>query len=103
MSGLKAGFARLDATPMLGIPVRGYYQVRLADGVLDPIELNALAISCGGNTAVLITLDTCAIDEDETNAFLAAASAAHRSGSDSKTAVHSHVYHAFFWNAICAF
>ena len=48
MSGLKAGFARLDATPMLGIPVRGYYQVRLADGVLDPIELNALAISCGG-------------------------------------------------------
>ena len=76
MSGLKAGFARLDVTPMLGIPVRGYYQVRLADGVLDPIELNALAISCGGNTTVLITLDTCAIDEDETNAFLAAASAA---------------------------
>lgn len=76
MSCLKAGFARLDATPMLGIPVRGYYQVRLADGVLDPIELNALAISCGGNTAVLITLDTCAIDEDEANAFLAAASAA---------------------------
>lgn len=76
MSGLKAGFARLDVTPMLGIPIRGYYKVRLADGVLDPLEVNALALSCGGNTAVLITLDTCAIDEDETNAFLAAVSGA---------------------------
>ena len=76
MSGLKAGFARLDVTPMLGISLRGYYQVRLADGVLDPLELNALALSCSGNTAVLITLDTCAIDEDEINAFLASVSAA---------------------------
>ncbi len=76
MNGLKAGFARLDVTPMLGIPIRGYYKVRLADGVLDPLEANALALSCGGNTAVLIALDTCAIDEDEINAFLTAVSEA---------------------------
>ena len=75
MSNLLAGFARVDVTPMLGISLRGYYQVRLADGVLDPLEINALAVKCGDDTAVLMTLDTCAINNDEAVAFLNAASA----------------------------
>ena len=29
----KAGFARVDATPPLGIPIVGYFHKRVADGV----------------------------------------------------------------------
>ena len=39
---LKAGFARLDMTPPFGSPLAGYYEMRDADGVRDPIYLKAL-------------------------------------------------------------
>ena len=52
-----AGFARLDITPPLGIPLTGYYRSRYADGVLDPLEINALAVSDGEKKAVLLRLD----------------------------------------------
>ncbi len=54
---LKAGFARVDVTPPLGTPLHGYYRDRFADGVLDPIELNCVALSDGENTAVIVTGD----------------------------------------------
>ena len=54
---LKAGFARLDITPPLGSPMAGYFADRRAEGILDPIELVALALSDGENTAVYITGD----------------------------------------------
>ena len=34
----RAGFARVDTTPPLGISMPGYFSQRLADGVLDPIN-----------------------------------------------------------------
>ena len=37
MNTLLAGFARVNITPMMGIPVVGYYKERLADGVLDDL------------------------------------------------------------------
>lgn len=54
---LSAGFARVDVTPPLGNPLAGYFTARSADGILDPIELNALAISDGQNTGLVITGD----------------------------------------------
>ena len=54
---MKAGFARLDMTPPLGTPLAGYYSQRLAEDVLDPLSLNAIALSDGETTAVLITAD----------------------------------------------
>ncbi len=54
---LKAGFARVDITPPLGTPLHGYFRDRYADGVLDPIELNCVALSDGENTAVVLTAD----------------------------------------------
>ena len=54
---MKAGFGRLDMTPPLGTPLAGYYSQRLANGVLDPLSLNALALSDGESTAVMITAD----------------------------------------------
>ncbi len=34
---MKAGFARIDITPPLGSKLQGYYNVRYADGILDPL------------------------------------------------------------------
>ena len=54
---LKAGFSRLDVTPPLGSYLAGYFHDRYAKGILDPIELNAIAVSDGENTALIITAD----------------------------------------------
>lgn len=59
--GLSAGFARLDITPNLGIGISGYYVPRVASGVLDPLEANALALKCGANALVLISVDNCGL------------------------------------------
>ena len=54
---LKAGFSRVDITPPLGTYLSGYFTDRYADGILDPIELNAVAVSHDGETVVLIAAD----------------------------------------------
>lgn len=59
---LKVGFARVNVTPSMGINICGYFKVRLADGVLDELEINALAVSAGENTALLLTVDNCGIE-----------------------------------------
>ncbi len=64
---LEAGFARLDITPEFGgIPLRGYAASdrRLARRVLDPLEVNAVALRCGKETCVMLTLDICSIYDD---------------------------------------
>lgn len=53
----KVGFSRLDITPPFGTPLAGYFTARQVDGVLDPIELNAIAVNDGENTAVIIAAD----------------------------------------------
>ena len=71
---MKAGFARLDMTPPLGTPLAGYYSQRLAKDVLDPLSLNAIALSDGESTAVLITADMLGIRRaytDEIRALVA--------------------------------
>lgn len=54
---LKAGFARLDVTPPLGAELSGYFYVRNAKGVLDPLYLNAVAVSNGTDTVILMAID----------------------------------------------
>lgn len=54
---LKAGFARLDITPPLGAELSGYFYARHASGVLDPLEINAVAVSNGTDTAILMAID----------------------------------------------
>ena len=53
----KAGFARVDVTPPLGTELTGYFEKRISDGIIDPIELNALAINDGKKSALIITSD----------------------------------------------
>lgn len=61
MNNLKAGFARVNVTPMMGIPINGYFIDRLADGVLDELEINALALEAGEKRAILMAIDSCSI------------------------------------------
>ena len=59
MNTLQAGFGRVNITPMMGIGVVGYFVPRFADGVLDELYANALAVEAGGEKAVLLALDHC--------------------------------------------
>ena len=52
-----AGFARLDVTPPLGIPIPGYFSKRISDGVLDPLCVECVAVSDGTNAALIYTVD----------------------------------------------
>ena len=56
-NNLMVGYARVNATPMLGIQLRGYYRVRRAEAVLDEIEICALALAAGDTKLVAITMD----------------------------------------------
>ena len=69
---LKAGYARIDITPPLGVNISGYFVERIADTVLDPLEACALAVSDGKKTAVLITLDTLGLYDDIADPWRAA-------------------------------
>ena len=60
---LKAGFGCVDITPPLGIELRGYFQERRARGILDSLCLRALALTCGTQTTVLLSMDVCAVEE----------------------------------------
>lgn len=63
MSQLFAGFSRVNITPMLGIFVTGYFKPRYADGVLDELEINTIALSCGDAKALLMSADLCGINQ----------------------------------------
>ena len=53
----KAGFARVDATPPLGIPMVGYFNRRNATSILDPLCVECVAVSDGENTALIYSVD----------------------------------------------
>ena len=61
MSNLSVGFGRANITPPMDIDVNGYFKIRKAEGVLDELEVNAVAISDGNKTALLIAVDNCGI------------------------------------------
>ena len=49
MNCLKVGFGRVNITPMLGIPMEGYFTPRFAESILDDLELNVLALGGQGS------------------------------------------------------
>ena len=64
MNTLQAGFSRVNITPVLGTEITGYFHARYAEGVLDELEINALALSDGQNKIVLMSADLCYIGKD---------------------------------------
>ncbi len=57
MNNIKAGFSRVNVTPMLGIPVAGYFIPRYAEGILDELEVNTIALECAGTKALMLSID----------------------------------------------
>lgn len=57
MTRYTAGFARLDITPFLGVPMAGSWNARGVKGVLDPLYVNAVAFGDGEKSALLISAD----------------------------------------------
>ena len=76
MNTLSAGFSRVNITPMMGIGIVGYFVPRFADGVLDELYVNALALEASGEKAVLLTLDNCGICREVAMDFTASISKA---------------------------
>ena len=69
MNTLSAGFARVNVTPMMGIGIIGYFVPRFAEGVLDELYVNALALEAGGEKVVLLSLDNCGIAREVAQDF----------------------------------
>ncbi len=53
----KVGFARTDITPPLGVNMPGYFKVRHAKKVLDPLQVNCVAFNDGRKTAFIMQID----------------------------------------------
>ena len=61
MNKLQAGFSRVDVTPPLGIAINGYFVPRNADKILDALEVNCVALGCGQEKVLLMSIDNLGI------------------------------------------
>lgn len=57
MNKLNVGFARTNITPMRQIELAGYFVKRQMSGVLDELEINALALESEGKRILMIAAD----------------------------------------------
>ena len=53
----------------MGIDITGYYKVRKAEGVLDDLYVNALALSAGENIVLLCCFDLVGLRNEGCNVF----------------------------------
>jgi hypothetical protein len=62
---IKAGFARTDVTPQLGVRLGGYgVKERPAEEILDRLHATAVVLEQDGRSAAIINLDWICIEED---------------------------------------
>ena len=59
----KAGYAKTDITPPLGVYMPGYFHARYAREILDPCEAVCVAFSDGKTKAVVMQLDTLGLSD----------------------------------------
>ena len=62
MNQFKVGYAAANIDPMTGIEVCGYYQVRISEGNLDPLEVCVTALELGEKRVAMIALDLCYLE-----------------------------------------
>lgn len=67
MNKLYAGFGRANITPALGVYMHGYFHARYAEGVLDELEANVLALSVDDTRVLVVILDVCGVPRKEVN------------------------------------
>ena len=54
----------MNVNPMLGIPINGYFMPRYAEGILDDLEIVAVALACGDSKTLLMTIDNLHVPTD---------------------------------------
>ena len=59
MNKLQAGFSRLNINPPMGTPINGYYIHRHVEGILDDLEVVALALKVDDAITVMLSIDVC--------------------------------------------
>ena len=64
-----AGFARLDITPHLGVPISGGWKMRTGSGLWDPLYVCAVAFGDGERSAVVLSLDNLGMGGDQGLSF----------------------------------
>ena len=57
MNTLQAGYSKVNVNPMLGIPINGYFKPRYAEGILDDLEIVAVALACDETKTLLMAID----------------------------------------------
>ena len=62
MNTLQAGFSRVNITPPLGTEIVGYFHARYAEGVLDELEINTVALAAGDSKVLLMSADLCFVN-----------------------------------------
>ena len=72
MKELKAGFGRVNITPPMGVDIVGYFIKRNADGVLDELEANAVALALGDKKVLLMSVDHCGLFKSIIDGFKSA-------------------------------
>jgi hypothetical protein len=61
---LRAGAAAVRITPPAGIPMAGYYRIRLAEGTHDDLYAKAIVMQAGHKTVAMVACDLVGIDRD---------------------------------------
>ena len=61
MNSLQMGFSRVDITPPLGARLSGYYKVRRAEGILEPLEASCAVFSCNDVCVAILSVDNLGI------------------------------------------
>jgi len=64
---LQVGFSRIDITPPFGNDISGYFVRRIADGILDPLYVNTIAVTSGDDTIILMATDYIGIKMEYTD------------------------------------
>lgn len=64
MSTLKAGFSRVNITPMIDIAISGYFKPRFTTGVLDDLEANVLCVEKDGTKVILAAFDSTGLHDE---------------------------------------
>ncbi|MBI1355494.1 MAG: hypothetical protein GC160_14205 [Acidobacteria bacterium] len=61
---LRVGRAQVDITPGEGMPMAGYYSVRLSEGVHDPLYAKAIVLEQDGVKAAMVSCDLVAMTRE---------------------------------------
>ncbi|MBR6729006.1 MAG: neutral/alkaline non-lysosomal ceramidase N-terminal domain-containing protein, partial [Clostridia bacterium] len=68
---MKCGFFEMDITPPFGSIIPGGFGARLADEVIDPLYVRAVAMQAEGDSAAIAVIDACGITMELTERIVA--------------------------------